>query len=96
MIEDVELTVLQLLQKTCTKSGCAITIARDQRLSDLGIDSMKMVEMTFELEKYFGIEMQETTLSQVVTVMDLISMVLSAVPASRLAITPLGQGSRPT
>lgn len=81
MIEDDELTVLQLLQKTCNKSGDAITVTRDQRLSDLGIDSMKMVEITFELEKHFGTEMHETALSQVVTVADLINMVLSAVPA---------------
>jgi acyl carrier protein len=52
-------------------------ILREHKLTDLGIDSMKMVEITFELEKEFDIELPETALVQMVTVSDLLSVVAS-------------------
>lgn len=81
MADDIEFKVLQLLDRASNNSGIPKTITRDQHLSDLGIDSMKMVEITFELEKFFGIEMKEAALSQLVTVTDLIKMVSAAAPA---------------
>jgi acyl carrier protein len=70
--DEIALKVLALLQDACEKTGFTATIEPEQRLAALGIDSVKMIEITFELEKAFGLELQEALLSQLVTVRDLV------------------------
>lgn len=81
---DTDWRVMQVLDRACRRSGSHSVILPEHKLTDLGVDSMKMVEITFELEKAFAIELPESGLAQMVTVGDLLSVVASgavAVPA---------------
>jgi len=50
-------------------------IDSDSRISDLLVDSLRMVQIVFELETTFGVELPEHALFQIDTVGDLIDLV---------------------
>ena len=80
MINPLETSVLELLQRAANEMNLHSDINESQRLSDLSIDSMKLVEVVFELEKAFNLEVPEEALGRVQTVRDLIDVVQQSVP----------------
>ncbi len=81
MRDIIESTVLDLLRTACLASGISADVSADRKLAELAIDSMKLIEMIFELERRFGFEADEGQLTDLTTVRDLIDMVETMLPA---------------
>jgi acyl carrier protein len=52
-------------------------LSPDTRLTDLGMDSLRLLEIVFELEKHFDVEVDEALLAELATVSDLARMIVS-------------------
>jgi len=62
--------------RDCVEPGsAALAIDADTTVKSLMIDSLKMIQIVFEIEVDFGIEIPEHALFQVDTVSDLIDLV---------------------
>lgn len=62
--------------RDCVEPGSAVrTIDADTTVKSLMIDSLKMIQIVFEIEVFFGIEIPEHALFQVDTVSDLVDLV---------------------
>jgi acyl carrier protein len=59
-------------------------------VEDLGIDSLDRIELVFELESAFGIEIPDQAVAQVETVGDVVSRIDAVLDGGRAA----GQGER--
>jgi acyl carrier protein len=55
----------------------------DTRLAELGLDSLKLVEIIFDLESRFQVTADENMLLEVRTVADLIALISPAVAGER-------------
>jgi acyl carrier protein len=53
----------------------AIEVASDTSIADLGLDSLRLLEIVFELEKHFCVEVDEAALVEVASVGDLALMI---------------------
>jgi acyl carrier protein len=71
---------LELLAQSRDETAISLDITDDRKLSELSIDSMKLVEILFQLEKAFGVEVPEDELGHIQTVGDLFRMIRSVVP----------------
>lgn len=78
----LETTVLSLLQ---TASGRSDLPSSDASLGSLGMDSLKLVEVIFELETRLGIIADEERMATLQTVSDLIAMIAAACEARHCA-----------
>ncbi len=76
LLEQINVTASQ---STGSKEPCLQSYDRDIRVADLGLDSLKLVEVVFELEAEFGIDVDESMLIQVSTLGDLVELVFSAI-----------------
>ena len=63
------------------KEPCLQSYDKDIRIADLGLDSLKLVELVFELEAEFGIDVDESMLIQVSTLGDLVELIFTAIHA---------------
>lgn len=72
-MEDSEY-ILQLIREVCGDDAVQ-DLTLDTRLRDLHIDSMKMIQIVFELETCFDIEIEEHRLFQLDTVGGLLDLV---------------------
>ncbi len=77
MVPSLEDEVFESIRKTCTQEMPSLTLTRESKLADLGIDSMKMIEIAYLLEKRFGIEVKQEILLQLTDINSVIEMVRS-------------------
>lgn len=77
-------------------------IGSDTLIADLLVDSLRMVQIVFELETTFGVELPEHALFQIDTVGDLIDLVrlvthpgMAGTPGRRISPSPPGSWLNP-
>ena len=76
---DVRERVLELLTIAMQQNDCEQTgIDLQTSIAELGLDSLKLVEIVYELEKEFSIETDEDLLAQLECVGDVVAMIESA------------------
>jgi len=76
---DVRERVMELLGSAVQESDSElIAIDSQTPLAELGLDSLKLVEIVYELEREFAIETDEELLAQLESVDDVVVMVESA------------------
>ena len=76
---DVRERVVELLFIALQEGGCEqVAIDLQTPLAELGLDSLKLVEIVYELEREFAIETDEELLAQLESVGDVVVMVESA------------------
>jgi len=68
----MEQAVFQCLGNAIENSYGHPELTRSSRLSGLGLDSLKLVEIVYELETRFSVATDEDMLAELVTVADLI------------------------
>ncbi len=78
LLEQINVTASQ---STGSKEQCLQFYDKDIRIADLGLDSLKLVEIVFELEAEFGIDADESMLIQVSTLGDLVELIFTAIHA---------------
>ncbi len=74
MNSDIRRTVLQSIEEACRQADLEVVPTLESRLGDLGLDSLRLVEIIYELEQRFAIEMDEERLAQLATVADVVTM----------------------
>ncbi len=80
--QSVAQNVIARLQELIEAKGAAgIAITGAQRLGEIEIDSLKIVEIVFEMETLYRIEVDENTLQDLQTVNDLIGVIERACSA---------------
>ncbi|MEC8858667.1 MAG: acyl carrier protein [Pseudomonadota bacterium] len=78
LLEQINVTASQT---TRGKEPCLQSYDKNIRIADLGLDSLKLVELVFELEAEFGIDVDESMLIQVSTLGDLVELIFTAIHA---------------
>jgi acyl carrier protein len=69
--------------KDCVGTDIDVCSLRpEMQIHTLSIDSLKMIQIVFEIEVHFGIELPEHALFQVETLRDLINLVRLAIRSS--------------
>jgi acyl carrier protein len=82
-LRDIEAVVINIIKDCAGHLSIAVPIDRASRVESLRIDSLRMVQIVFELETTLGMELPEHALFQLDTVGDLIDLVrLSCCPMS--------------
>lgn len=76
--EHVQEAVLLLIRRACTALS-PHDVALDTPLLGLGLDSLKLMEVIFDLEEYYQIEVDEALLVELDVINDLVSMINMAV-----------------
>ena len=76
MAEKIVLDTVRRLLET-SPGVVAMEIVSDTLITELGLDSLRLLEIVFELEKHFCIEVDEALLIEVSSVGDLVQMVSS-------------------
>lgn len=71
----MENRIISIIRECLEPDAAAVAIASDTTVQSLMIDSLKMIQIVFEIEVYFGIEIPEHALFQIDTVSDLIDLV---------------------
>ncbi|MCD8029157.1 MAG: acyl carrier protein [Erysipelotrichaceae bacterium] len=51
------------------------TLTKESKLRDLGIDSLDLVDLVFELEEEIGVQFEDDDLLQIKTVQDLLDLI---------------------
>jgi len=72
--KDVTAFVIATLRDCCSE-GIPREIEPDTKLGDLALDSLKMIQLVFEVETHFDIELQEHYLFQLDTLGDLLLLI---------------------
>lgn len=69
--------VFEKVQRLVQSSPGAVAtdITSDTSIAELGLDSLRLLEIVFELEKHFGVEVDEAALVEVASVGDLVQMI---------------------
>jgi acyl carrier protein len=78
LLEQINVTASQ---SNGGKEPCLQSYDKDIRIADLGLDSLKLVELVFELEAEFGIDVDESMLIQVSTLGDLVELIFTGIHA---------------
>lgn len=83
MSEEMKLAVMAGLREVCVSQKSAETVlpefmATDTMLGTLGISSLQLIELIFELEVRFSLQVDEEQLVQLQTVADVIALFDSA------------------
>lgn len=68
----IEQAVFETLRQALTHLKEAPDVTATSRLSGLGLDSLKLVEIVYELETRFNVSTDEDMLAELVTVADLV------------------------
>lgn len=76
--DHVQAAVLLLIRRACTALPHD-EVALDTPLLALGLDSLKLMELIFDLEEHYQIEVDEALLVELDVINDLVSMVNMAV-----------------
>lgn len=78
-VTDITITVVNMVRDCVGKELCPPSLCPETQINTLLIDSLKMIQIVFEIEVHFGIELPEHALFQVDTIRDLINLVRLAV-----------------
>jgi acyl carrier protein len=76
--DDAQTAVAQIVfdqVRSRLPTGSETDVSLDSSLSELGLDSLDMVEMTLGLEESFGVEIPDSELEDVATVGDAITLI---------------------
>lgn len=79
---EISVTVLGVVRDCVDMDSSVIIVCPDTKINALMIDSLKMIQIVFEIEVHFGIELPEHALFQIDTLNDLINLVRLAVGSS--------------
>lgn len=71
MSDAIHNLVVENLQAFCQARGLAADLHQHTALGSLGISSLQLIELIFELESRFGVEVDEEQLARLQTVGDL-------------------------
>ncbi len=74
--------VQRILREGCERRGMVVDPQPDTALGALGLDSLQLVEMVFELESCYEVQVDEELLAQLVSVADVIDMLTQALPTA--------------
>ncbi|MES3008579.1 MAG: acyl carrier protein [Pseudomonadota bacterium] len=74
--------VQRILREGCERRGMIVDPQPDTALAALGLDSLQLVEMVFELESYYAVQVDEELLAQLQSVADVIDMLTQALPTA--------------
>ncbi len=77
--EDVKETVLALIQESSTTLLQNQPLDLQADLNEIGLDSLSIVEIIFELESRYSLVVDEERMATMETVNDLIDMIVQAV-----------------
>ncbi|MDX1491906.1 MAG: acyl carrier protein [Pseudohongiellaceae bacterium] len=87
MEREIQSTVIQLLRSACKDSNSYHgSIIPELTLEQLGMDSLKLVEVIYELERSFGLQVAEEEILELQYVSDLIALVDPSYRRNREAI----------
>lgn len=81
MRDVIEQKVMELLRGAATEAAGDVSLG--QTLGELSIDSMKLIEIVFQLEEAFGFEADEGELAAISTVRNLVDVVHASVDAKQ-------------
>lgn len=56
----------------------ALEVTLNTGIAEIGLDSLRLLEIVFELERCFDVEVDEALLAEVTTVSDLVTMIVQA------------------
>lgn len=76
--DDVWRRVSQEIARAQGKEGSLLLPAAQTPLTELGLDSLKLVEIVYELETFYQLDVDEERLAEVEKVSDLIGLFVSA------------------
>jgi len=71
----MEKRIIAIIRDCLGPNSAAVEIETETTVKSLMIDSLKMIQIVFEIEVTFGIEIPEHALFQVDTVADLLDLV---------------------
>lgn len=78
--------VFQALQQATRQCGQTINIDdANVKLVDLGLDSLKLIEVVFDLEQQFNVQADESAMASLLTVGDVARMITTSVRQAQLA-----------
>jgi len=78
MSESMSEAVLAALRASIPPEFCEVLLVPDMALGSLGINSLQLVELVYELEVRFGLQVEEEQLVRLQTIGDLQSMFATA------------------
>jgi len=78
MSEELKSAVLMGLREACAAQQEPLAILPETMLGTLGVSSLQLIELVFELEVRFRLQVDEELLVQLQTVADLIALFESA------------------
>jgi acyl carrier protein len=79
MSDSIATSVLRHLQEACTAADSAIALDPDTPLASLDIHSLRLIELVYELEVRFAVQVDEERLARLQTVGDLQQMFVAAI-----------------
>jgi len=82
MSEHMDEAVLESMGAFCMARGCSAALHPHTALGSLGISSLQLIELIYELEVRFELQVDEERLARLQTVADLQAMFSSARAAS--------------
>lgn len=71
----MESRIIAIIRDCVEPGSAALAIGAETTVKSLMIDSLKMIQIVFEIEVCFGIEIPEHALFQIDTVNDLVDLV---------------------
>ncbi len=85
MSDAIATIVLQQLRAACCTEEKASGVGPDTPLSSLGIHSLRLIELVYELEVRFDVQVEEELLARLQSVADVQQMFVAAVLACQRA-----------
>lgn len=80
MEDALEVLIRDKLANHCVAGGQVPSLTLDQRLADLPLDSLTLLEIVYELEDQLGVTVDDQGLALLKTVGDLVKLVTHAQP----------------
>lgn len=74
---DVRSIVLQKIADHTSVNFSDVSLKPDYRITELGLDSLSLLEILYELEDFFAITVESEKLYKLATVDDLVAVVIS-------------------
>ncbi|MDO8271442.1 MAG: acyl carrier protein [Gammaproteobacteria bacterium] len=86
--EAVQRRVLDALKDICRQRGQAVDPQPDTTIGALGLESLQLVEIVFELETCYQVQVDEEQLAQLESVADVIEMFSDALQRASQQMAP--------
>lgn len=78
-LSDIEQTVLSMVQAACIAAESEVEASLQTPLGQLGVDSLKLIEIVYHLESQYSVEADEELLAEMKTVGDIAQLFHEAV-----------------